>query len=167
MRHEPGPVAALLVALVTLVLWTGPAMAAKTRLLLFPFSIVNYSPVPTSPAETARLELLDVQLRAALEKSGQYELIDTASAAAGVKQLGEVRTCNGCQLGLAHKLGAKEVAYGWVQKVSTLILNINLIFEDATTGKIVRGGSVDIRGDTDQSWTRGLAFLLEDHVFNH
>jgi hypothetical protein len=51
-----------------------------------------------------------------------------------------------------------------VQKVSDLILNINLVIEDAKTGKQVAGGSVDIRGNTDESWSRGLRFLFEEHV---
>lgn len=168
MRPMPPFMAAILVplALWTGVLWSGPALAAKARLLLFPFEIVNTSPLPTSPAEQARLKLLDGQLRAALENSGKYALVASAPAAAQMKRLGNIRTCNGCELALARKLGATEVAYGWVQKVSTLILNINLLIENAKTGKILRGGSVDIRGDTDQTWTRGLAFLLEEHVFN-
>jgi hypothetical protein len=141
MRRSQGGLAVIPMALVLALLWTLPALAAKTRLLLFPFALVNTSPVSTSPAERARLELLDAQLRAALEKSGKYALVDTAPVQA-------------------------EVAYGWVQKVSTLILNINLLIEDTKSGKIVHGGSVDIRGDTDQSWTRGLAFLLQEHVFN-
>jgi hypothetical protein len=166
MRRSQGGLAVIPMALVLALLWTLPALAAKTRLLLFPFALVNTSPVSTSPAERARLELLDAQLRAALEKSGKYALVDTAPVQAEMAALGNIRTCNGCELALARKLGATEVAYGWVQKVSTLILNINLLIEDTKSGKIVHGGSVDIRGDTDQSWTRGLAFLLQEHVFN-
>ncbi len=52
-----------------------------------------------------------------------------------------------------------------MQKVSNLILNLNLIIEDSKTGKAVHGGSVDIRGNTDVSWDRGLKYLLDEHVF--
>ena len=51
-----------------------------------------------------------------------------------------------------------------MQKVSELILNINLVIEDSATGAVVRAGSVDIRGNTDQSWQRGLRFLLDDRI---
>jgi hypothetical protein len=27
---------------------------------------------------------------------------------------------------------------------------------------VIAGGSADIRGDTNESWTRGLAFLLQN-----
>jgi len=53
----------------------------------------------------------------------------------------------------------------WVQKVSDLILNINVRISDIETGKALKGGSVDIRGNADHSWKRGLKFLLEEHVF--
>jgi hypothetical protein len=36
---------------------------------------------------------------------------------------------------------------------------------DIETGKVLKSGSVDIRGNSDQSWERGLKFLLEEHVF--
>jgi hypothetical protein len=35
---------------------------------------------------------------------------------------------------------------------------------DIETGKALKSGSVDIRGNSDQSWERGLKFLLEEHV---
>ncbi len=57
------------------------------------------------------------------------------------------------------------MTYGWVQKVSNLILNINLVIEDAQTGKVLRADSVDIRSNTDNSWSRGLRFLLNERLF--
>jgi len=52
-----------------------------------------------------------------------------------------------------------------VQKVSNLILNVNLVVEDVATGKTLRADSVDIRGNTDESWTRGLRYLLNERMF--
>jgi hypothetical protein len=37
---------------------------------------------------------------------------------------------------------------------------------DVATGKTLKGGSVDIRGNTDQSWDRGLKYLLEERVLD-
>ena len=53
----------------------------------------------------------------------------------------------------------------WVQKVSDQILNINVRISDVETGKALKSGSVDIRGNSDESWERGLKFLLEEQVF--
>jgi hypothetical protein len=51
-----------------------------------------------------------------------------------------------------------------VQKVPTLILNINAPILDVASGRIVAGGSVDIRGNTDESWSRGLTHLVRDRL---
>jgi hypothetical protein len=42
-----------------------------------------------------------------------------------------------------------------VQKVSNLILNINVYMEDAESGKMKFARSIEIRGNTDESWRRG------------
>ncbi len=75
-----------------------------------------------------------------------------------------IRDCNGCELALAKALGAELAAYGWVQKVSNLILNVNLVIEEVGTGKRLQAGSVDIRGNTDESWERGLRYLVRERV---
>ena len=53
---------------------------------------------------------------------------------------------------------------GWVQKVSNLILNLNLQVRDVESGAIVSAASVDIRGNTDKSWRRGAIYLLEHRI---
>jgi len=39
------------------------------------------------------------------------------------------------------------------------------VVEDAATGKTLHADSVDIRGNTDESWTRGLRYLLRERMF--
>jgi hypothetical protein len=65
---------------------------------------------------------------------------------------------------LAEKTGAEWAAWGTVQKVSNLILNINLYIEDVQTGRIELAHSVDIRGNTDESWLRGLNYMIRNYV---
>jgi len=59
---------------------------------------------------------------------------------------------------------ADWAAWGTVQKVSNLILNINLYMEDARTGKLEFVKSVDIRGNTDESWRHGLDYMLRNYL---
>ena len=77
----------------------------------------------------------------------------------------EIRDCNGCERSYAQKADADWAAWGTVQKVSNLILNINLYLEDAQTGKLEFVKSVDIRGNTDESWRRGLDYMLRHYLF--
>ena len=51
---------------------------------------------------------------------------------------------------------------GTVQKVSNLILNINLYVMDADGEE--RAHSADIRGNTDEAWRRGLDWLIRNRL---
>ncbi len=127
------PLAALLLA-VTLA--AGPAAAAEApRLALFPFELIDSSLQPgerqgRDPADRARLAMIQDELRAALRNSGRYELVDTTPAAAAIEAAGYLWSCNGCELGIARKLDADLALVGWVQKVSNLILNLNVVVRE-------------------------------------
>ena len=54
--------------------------------------------------------------------------------------------------------------WGTVQKVSNLILNINLYIDEVQTGRKVLGTSVDIRGNTDETWRHGIRYLVENNL---
>jgi hypothetical protein len=43
-----------------------------------------------------------------------------------------------------------------VQKVSNLILNITLVARDGRSGQILGTASADMRGNSDQTWSRAL-----------
>jgi hypothetical protein len=66
----------------------------------------------------------------------------------------------GCDADFAQKLGAELSITGTVQKVSNLILNINLYARVVATRAPLVAMSVDIRGNTDESWSRGLEYLV-------
>lgn len=55
-----------------------------------------------------------------------------------------------------------RVARCWVQKVSNLILNLNIAVRDAATDELLYQTSVDIRGNTDESWRRGVRRLVDN-----
>lgn len=145
-------------------LLAGSAAAAEPpSLAVFDFSLIDTSPAPPTPAELDRLHRLGDQLRSDL--AARYRIVDTQPVAAGLSGMMSIRGCNGCELDLARQLGAEQLAYGWVQKVSNLILNVNLVIEDVASGKQLQAESVDIRGNTDESWSRGLRYLLHERMF--
>lgn len=138
-----------------------PASAAD-RVASFGVLWVNTSPEPTRPDEEARLAAVQRQLEDGLVAHG-YALVDTAPVAARAQSF-DLRGCPVCELDLAQELGADFALLAWVQKVSNLILNINLQVHDVATGRLVGAGSVDIRGNTDESWTRGMRRLIERQI---
>lgn len=148
-------------ALILLVLAL-PAFAAD-RVALLPFELMNTSLEPTRPDEIERVLLLDRVVGERMAQAG-LTMVDPAPVAAELADISSLRGCNGCEQNLGRKLGADFVVIGWVQKVSNLILNLNLQVRNVESGAIVSAASVDIRGNTDESWRRGAIYLLENRI---
>jgi hypothetical protein len=150
-----------------LALATGSAGANGRSVAVFDFEFVDTSlegalQAPRSD-EQSRLAWLGTELRARLTKSGHTEVVDIAPLAAQVRA-SNLLDCGGCDARFAHELGAEFAIIGWVQKVSNLILNMNIAVRDAKTGRVIASGSVDMRGNTDESWSRALDWLVRNRL---
>ncbi len=150
------------------VLLATPAAAETPRIAVFGFELIDTSLEGEisgpRPDEQARLIRIGDQLRRELSESGRYTLIDIAPMHDRIEKAGTLHGCNGCEADIAGALGADISIAGTVQKVSNLILNINLYMRDATTGKLLRTLSVDIRGNTDASWSRGVSYIVRNRL---
>jgi hypothetical protein len=51
-----------------------------------------------------------------------------------------------------------------VQKVSNLILNISIYLRDVHSGQLITAMSADMRGNTDESWSRTLDWLIRNRL---
>jgi len=112
-----------------------------------------------------RIVLITGELAKELEGRGMYRVLDRAPAAQMIERLKashELRACNGCELDIGKALGAERIALCWVQKVSNLILNINVEVRNVASGETVYAKSVDIRGNTDEAWLRGVRRLVDN-----
>ena len=143
-----------------------PTEPAKSVALLNVHFLNDHADLePTTDAERARIALIASVFKAKLETSGRYHFISIPSDAASKIAAGpEVGACGGCEFGYGKELGADTVAWIVIQKVSDLILNINVYMADVGTGKLAFVHSVDIRGDTDESWTRGISYLVKNYL---
>jgi hypothetical protein len=120
---------------------------------------------PTTGAERARLALIESLFKAKLEASGRYQFVSIQADAAGKIAAGpNVGACGGCEFGYGKQLGADYAAWIVVQKVSDLILNINIYMADVAVRKLTFVHSVDIRGNTDESWARGITYLVKNYL---
>ena len=145
-----------------------PATDSGVPMAFFGFRLINTSLEPTTAAEDARIRQLDELFREKLATARRYRLVTVppeirAEIAAGPG----IDGCNGCERDFARKAGADMAAWGTVQKVSNLILNINVYVRDAGTGTMTFVRSVDIRGNNDESWKRGLDYLLRNYLLNN
>lgn len=120
---------------------------------------------PTSDAERARIRTVEEIFKSKLVESGKYRMSDVspdmkARIAAG-QTPGE---CGGCEVDYGEEMGAEWVAWINVQKVSNLILNMNVYIADVRTNKMVFVRSVDIRNNSDEGWERAINYLLKNYL---
>ena len=150
------------------------ALATETNLpvpksaAVMDFELINeirdYETEAAKTAQQRRLALISDALRSEFAQRGMYRTVDNNVAAkliAEQKALQDLRNCNGCELDIGRALGADVVILAWVQKVSNLILNINIEVKDVASGKTLYTKSVDLRGNTDKSWLRGIRYMVD------
>ncbi|WP_072396265.1 DUF3280 domain-containing protein [Hyphomicrobium sp. CS1GBMeth3] len=141
------------------------ADAYNTAFLGVHFQNDNEMYEPTSDAERKRIEKVGQIFTSKLTESTKYRFADVgpelkARIAAG-QAPGE---CGGCEVDYGKELGAEWVAWINVQKVSNLILNMNVYITDVHNNKMVFVRSVDIRNNSDEGWERAINYLLKNYL---
>jgi Protein of unknown function (DUF2380) len=156
---------------VAIALWLvslgGVADAAKPKVAVFDFEFVDTSleGAANGPRadEQSRLVSVGEELRTRLANSGRYDVVDIAPVEQRARG-SSLQACGGCDVVLAREVGAKFAVTGWVQKVSNLILNMNVLVRDVDTKQVIAGKSVDMRGNTEESWSRALSWLVDNYL---
>jgi len=143
------------------------AAAEPMRIAIFDFELIDTSlegeMKGTSPEEKARLAKLAPVLREKLAASDRYVVVDTAPVSDRARAQ-NLQACGGCDATLAHEAGADVALTGTVQKVSNLILNLNIYVRDAKDDRLLQSMSADFRGNTDESWSRALNYLIRNRL---
>ncbi len=148
----------------TLAIGSAPVAAEKSIAVLEIELLKSDLSGDATPEETARLLSIAEQMREHFREAG-YAVSDSArsrSASEEVSKRQYLHSCNGCERRIGEALGAEWVLVGWVQIVSQLIINLNVVVREVDTGAIVAQAFVDLRGNTDKSWRRATQFLLEE-----
>jgi hypothetical protein len=114
--------------------------------------------------QTRRLALASEELRQLLSASPQLKLVDLAPQREAIEKQSPLSKCNGCEEDLGKLVGADIVVTSVIQKTSNLILSFAITMKDVHTGKPIRVGQVDIRGNTDESWLRGVRWLVKNRL---
>jgi hypothetical protein len=150
-----------------LLMTTASAHAAEPKVAVFDFELLDTSldgeiKGPRAD-EHARLLQISDQLRNEIRQSGRFELLEMAAlnVAAQSKNL---QACGGCDVQLAQTVGADMVITGVVQKISNLILNMRIYLRNVHTGRLVTAVNADMRGNTDESWSRATSYLVRNRL---
>jgi hypothetical protein len=127
----------LMVSWALLLLVCGPTLAQTVA--VFDFELIDTSlegEINGARAdEQARLSHLSDQLRQRLRESGRFSLVNIKPIESEARA-SNLQACGGCDTQLAKRIGAELAITGTVQKVSNLILNMNIY---------VRTGRADLR----------------------
>jgi hypothetical protein len=113
-----------------------------------------------SAAETARLRRMTALARDLLWRSGLFEIIDVPTSSSPIVAQHWLRKCNGCDADVARKLGADLSFVAFFRKISVMEQTLEIRIRNARTGQLVHVSQTDLRGETDESWSRALQFLI-------
>ena len=144
--------------------FAGWQAVAAEKMAVFEFELVQGAVVPGVPdkreVEEERLSAVSQRLRGHLAKSG-FEIVDIAPVAAKAA-VANLQACGNCADDFARELGADYAFTGVVHKVSELILSMNVRVHDVSASAALTSAVVDIRGNTDKSWRRGIDYLYKN-----
>lgn len=143
-----------------------PAQARSVAMLGVFLQNDNEGYEPTSDAERARMAALEIQFKSMLEASGPYKFVAVPQEVTAQIKAGQaIGECGGCEIEFGKKLGVDTITWVRVQKISNLIMNMNVYVADVASNKMLFLHSVDIRGNTDESWSRSMTYLLKNYMF--
>lgn len=151
-------------ALAVLLISATVAHAEPPKAAVFDFQLANLGAQGPTDADVARLGPLSDLLRQQLKDSGRYEIVAIDPVKDEVAKSSDLRKCGGCADDFARKLGADVTITGEIQKVSNLILNINVYVKDLKAGTAEKAYTVDIRGDNDLSFDHGVKYLVKNNM---
>ena len=158
---------ALLAVIALSLSWALAQAADPPRLAVFDFEMIDTSLqgelYGKRSDEQERLKKTGDQVRRELGESGKFLILDIAPVNAAAHQ-NNLQACGGCDSKLARQLGANLYITGTVQKVSNLILNVNVYLHDAQSGRLITEASADMRGNTDESWSRATHYLMKERL---
>jgi Protein of unknown function (DUF2380) len=156
----------IVLAVLVMPSFSGLSFATGKCLAVFDFELIDMSldgqinGIQTR--ETERLEQLTQQLRKWVTREGR--LLSCNMAPVEVESKASNLFACGCIQRIARKVDARLAIVGSVHKLSNLILNIQIDVFDVDSDKLVAQLNADIRSNTDNSWTRGLDWLIQHRL---
>jgi hypothetical protein len=145
----------------------GDGRATLPSIAVLDFELLDDHNNPaTKAAQVVRLHNATLQLRQELQARRLYDVMDSSPSHDLQDKLRSQQEfmyrCDDCAAQIGALLDADLVMTPWVQKVSELILNLNVQIYDVKAGKVIFSKSVDMRGNQDQSWSRAVRYLVRD-----
>jgi hypothetical protein len=150
-----------------------PAVAAKgaktapTRIAVFAFELDDESPAAAllnqATSTAAAMEKVNSDARAELAQSGRYEVIDASKTDMSAVANKSFSSCDGCEAGIALKLGAEQSLIGIVKRATQTDYYIVMQIRDARTGKVLDQQAANFAGG-EEGWGTGARMLIRHQI---
>jgi hypothetical protein len=144
----------------------------KETLAIFPFSYSEGMPRPpvVDEAHEKRLALMTETLRKAMADSGRYDLVSVSERAKAGESVSPqaagvpAAECVSCALDAAKAAGAKLAMIGEVRKMTAIVFGVTVSTYDVASGKAIARDHVDVSGDSDTIWRKGVEWLVRNRL---
>ena len=151
-----------------------PATAlAGQKAIIFPFDLIDQSqqfeigimPKGIDPEDKRRLAVISEELTKLIKESGRYDIVNPGPIAAEIEEKAPMYKCNGCEDGLAKKVGADVAFIGTVRKASDVLFTVSVYVRDVAKERVTRQASSEIYGNTDAMWLRAVRYLTQKRLY--
>jgi hypothetical protein len=141
---------------------------AGPKVAIFPFELIDDSLegqyIGVNAAETQRLALATEELRRLVAHGSDYQVLDISGLASDIAREAPLYKCNGCEVELARRAGAQVAITLAVRKFSSMLLSLHVYVTDVATGKLTKMYRVDLRGNSDEVWLKGVRRLVAESL---
>ncbi len=157
-------------ALAALMLIAAPTHAEESAptIAVFDFDFVdhvNSTRVMPLKEDTERVAALSALLRKKITESDRYRVIGVDPGQEKTDGTNCPPLCVGFERKVSKAMGAELWMGSLVARVSPLIHSITVTINDAATGEPVWGRSMEVRGNTEKAWSRGVRSILRNYLF--
>lgn len=140
--------------------------AGPVKIAVFDFELSDRSAgggvVAQDAIDAENLKAATSLARQMLVASGRYDVVDTEKAGGGVATAGGIRSCNGCEAGLAQGLGADQSMAGLITRVNRTEYTLQLLVRDTRTGAVLTNDFTGLRMGANYAWPRGVRWLMDN-----
>ena len=120
---------------------------------------------PMTAEEGERLLTIEKSFISKLQNADKYSFVPVPDEMRERIDEGQpIGQCAGCEVDYGKEQGVPVVMWGTVQKVSNLILNLNIYMADVNDEKMIFIKSVDMRGNTDETWEQALNYRVKRYI---
>jgi hypothetical protein len=144
-----------------------PARPTVVKLAVFDFELDDVTPAASLLGQTtsheAVMERVNSEARRMLERSHRFILVDVSKIDAEPVKAKSLRSCNGCEAGIALQAGAEQALLGVVRRVTQTDYYVLIRIVDAQTGKVLSQQDANFAGGSD-GWASGVRMLLKHQV---